>query len=107
MSSRSPPESHSERRKRPCGRGAPFPRPHGLTLPATAAGGASANHRPAALHRVDGSAARNRSAAHEPEQVLAGHAVAPQDIGLAVSIEVPDSCNAPAEICYRGEYGTA
>src|SRR5882672_6251384 len=57
--------------------------------------------------RSEHRAARNRGAIHEPDYVLAGGAVAPQDVGLAVPVEVADPRDAPVEIRYRGEVGGA
>src|SRR5882672_3732176 len=51
--------------------------------------------------RSEHRAARNRGAIHEPDYVLAGGAVAPQDVGLAVPVEVADPRDAPVEIPYR------
>src|SRR5437773_12359725 len=66
--------------------------------------GALARHRPvAALYGADGSTGRNRGTVHEPDRVLAGRAVAPQDVGLAVSVKVRDSCDAPVEIRRRSD----
>src|SRR5579864_5478072 len=69
----------------------------------------SAKHyRPTATrYGVGGSAARYRSAVHEPDRVRAGPAIAPQNVGFAVSIEVADPCNAPGEVRYRSEYSAA
>src|SRR6266851_3037054 len=64
-------------------------------------------YRPAAvLYRVEESEACQRETVHEEHRVLACRAVAPQDVGLAVSIKVTDSGNAPAEI-HLGERGAA
>src|SRR5882672_2957972 len=54
-----------------------------------------------------GSATRNRGAVHEPDRVRAGYVVVPQDVGLAISVEVADSRDAPVEIRYRSEVGSA
>src|SRR6266850_1295064 len=57
--------------------------------------------RPGSAACVDGNTARERGAVHEPDRVLAGRAVAPQNVGLAVSVKVRDSCDAPVEIRHR------
>src|SRR5207247_5270204 len=59
---------------------------------------------PVALrHRGDAAPARHGGAVHEPDRVLTGRAVAPQDVGLTVSVEVSDSRDAPVEIPLRRE----
>src|SRR2546423_8393015 len=67
-----------------------------------------AHYRPgAALHRADGRTGQSRGTVHEPDCVLAGRAVAPQNVGLAVSVKVPDSRDAPGEIRLRGDLDAA
>src|SRR6266851_3806643 len=65
-------------------------------------------YRPvAALYRVKESETRQRETVHEEHRVLAGRAVAPQDVGLAVTVEVADSRDTPVEIRNRSEHRAA
>src|SRR5205823_457148 len=55
---------------------------------------------------------RDRPAIHEEDGVLAGRAVAPQDVGLAVAVVVPDAHDLPVEVRYwldapAADYGGA
>src|SRR5947207_141075 len=43
---------------------------------------------------------RDRPAIHEEDAVLSGRAVAPQDVGLAVAVVVPDAHDLPVEVRY-------
>src|SRR6266516_4511730 len=56
-----------------------------------------------ARYRVDGDTARKRGAVHEPDCVLAGRAVTPQNVRLAVSVKVSDSRDAPVEVPHGRE----
>src|SRR5712691_3670707 len=59
-------------------------------------------YRPVAvLYRVKESETCQRETVHEEHRVLACRAVAPQDVGLAVAVEVADSHNAPVEVGHR------
>src|SRR5207245_3765578 len=47
-------------------------------------------------HRVDRTRPGDRDTVHQPDVVLAGRSVAPQDVGLAIAVEVTDPLHLPA-----------
>src|SRR5258708_38284740 len=52
-------------------------------------------------HRRNENDGRDRAAVHEVDSILARAAVAPQDVGLAVAVEVADAGDSPVEVRYR------
>src|SRR5258708_8294581 len=54
-----------------------------------------------------GGAARNRGAVHEPDRVRAGRAVMPQDVGLAIPVEVAAPRTALVEVHHCTEVSIA
>src|SRR2546427_429751 len=65
----------------------------------------SCNHRPVAhWHRTDEAFGRlDGGAIHEVEVVLSRAAVSPQDVRLAIAIEVRNADHLPGEISHRAE----
>src|SRR5439155_696228 len=47
------------------------------------------------IHKVDGTLEGGAQPVHQPDVVLAGRGVAPQDVGLAVAVEVADPVHLP------------
>src|SRR5258707_3472429 len=58
-------------------------------------------------HRRNENDGRDRAAVHEVDSILARAAVAPQDVGLAVAVEVADAGDVPVEVRYRPDIRSA
>src|SRR5204863_1734095 len=71
--------------------------------PAVAVEVADPLHLPARgrIHKVDGTLGGGAQPVHQPDVVLASRGVAPQDVGLAVAIEVADPLHLPRLVAHR------
>src|SRR5438477_4316883 len=56
------------------------------------------------IHKVDGTLGGGAEPIHQPDVVLARRDVAPQDVGLAVAIEVADPLHLPRLVAHRDGY---
>src|SRR5438477_7496058 len=55
------------------------------------------------IHEVDGTLGGGAQPVHQPDVILASRGVAPQDVGLAVAIEVADARDLPGRDAGRAD----
>src|SRR6266480_7473517 len=55
------------------------------------------------IHKVDGTLGSGAQPVHQPDVVLAGRGVPPQDVGLAVAVEITDAGDGPVRVLHRAQ----